>query len=237
MKAIILNSGIGIRMSPFTDKTPKCLAKLNGETILGHEIECLLAYGIKNIIITVGPFEEKIKKFIRTNFQKLNVTYIKNQYYKTTNYIYSMWLTRSLIDDDILLLHGDMVFWEKILGNLLNGKYNNCVLVNKQIKPPEKDFKGEIVNNCIKRIGVNVSGENAFFLAPVYKFSKDDFKLWLNEIEKFVQEGKTNVYAEEAFNNISSIIKLHPVYFSNKLCMEIDNFDDLEIARKFFKRK
>ena len=90
-------------------------------------------------------------------------------------------------------------------------------------------------NNLIKEIGVNVFGKDAFFLAPVYKFSKDDFIMFLKEIELFVKKVNISVYAENAFNNISNKIKLYPVYYGDEFCMEIDNFEDLEIARKFFK--
>lgn len=237
MKAIILNSGVGIRFRPFTNKNPKCLAKLNGKTILEHELENLSHYGIKNIIITIGPFEEKIKNLVKDKFPQLNVTYVKNPKYDSTNYIYSMWLTKHLIDEDILLLHGDVVFEKKLLGRLLDEKYSTCVLINNKIEPPKKDFKGKVKDNLIKEIGVNVFGENAFFLAPIYKFSKNDFNLWLEEIEKFVKKGNVNVYAEEAFNNIHNQIKLHTIYFGDEFCMEIDDFDDLEIAREFSRKK
>jgi phosphoenolpyruvate phosphomutase len=235
MKAIILNSGVGKRLNPLTDENPKCLTKLNGKTILGHEVENILHYGIKDFIITVGPFEEKIKKFMAENFPKANVTYVKNPDYSSTNAIYSLWLTRHLIDDDILIMHGDMVFDRRLLGNLLNENYTNCALVNNKIEPPKKDFKGKIENGIVKMISANISGKNAFFLAPIYKFSKDGFNLWLNEIDKFVKDGNVKVYGEDAFNNIPDKIKLYPVYFSDEFCMEIDDFDDLEIARNFFR--
>ena len=236
MKAIILNSGIGKRMRPFTNENPKCLIKLNEKTILEHEIGSLLDCGIKDIIITVGPFKNKIKKFMKHKFPTLTVTYVENQLYNSTNYIYSMWLTKHLIYNDILLLHGDMVFEKTLLRKLLNEKHTNCVLINNKIKPPEKDFKGEIINNHVKKISVNIFGKNAFFLAPIYKFSKRDFKLWLHEIGKFVKKGNINVYAEEALNNIADKINLRPIYFENEFCMEIDNFSDLEIARKYFEK-
>ena len=173
--------------------------------------------------------------FIKKKFPQLKVAYIKNRRYKTTNYIYSMWLARNFIDDDIILLHGDLVFEKKLLGRLLKNKLN-CVLLNNNVKPPEKDFKGRVRNNIINKIGVNVSGKNAFFLAPIYKFSKSSFILWLDEIEIFINNGKYNLYAEEAFNSISGEIKLHPVYFRNEICLEIDNFDDLRNARQLFKK-
>jgi len=234
MKALILNSGMGKRLRPFTLENPKCFAKLNGKVILEHQIENLLYYGIKDIIITVGPFEEKIKKLMKDNFPVVNVTYVKNLKYESTNAIYSMWLVKDFIDDDILLMHGDMVFERALLGRLLNSKGKNCVLVNNIIKEI-KDFKCRIQNNFVKEIGIEVSGENTFFLPPIYKFIRNDFMLWMEEIGKFIKEGNVNVYGETAFNNISEKLKLYPVYYGEEFCMEIDTFDDLAIAQKFFK--
>ena len=55
-------------------------------------------------------------------------------------------------------------------------------------------------------------------------------------MDKFVKMGNVNVYGEEAYNNIYGKIKLHPVYYSEEFCMEIDNFEDLNIARKFLSK-
>ena len=65
-----------------------------------------------------------------------------------------------------------MLFDKKLLEKLIDEKYTNCVLVNKEIKAPEKDFKAVIKNNRVVKIGVEFSGENAFFSAPLYKFSR-----------------------------------------------------------------
>jgi len=234
MKALILNSGIGKRLSPFTQKNPKCFAKLNGKNILEHEIENIMNYDIKDIIITTGPFEEKIKEFMKNKFPKLNVNYVKNPKFESTNAIYSMWLVNDFIDDDILYMHGDMVFDKELLGRLLNLDNKSCVLVNNKIEPPDKDFKGNIDEGFVKKIGVDISGDNTYFLPPIYKFIKSDFMIWMKEIERFVKEGNVNVYGEDAFNNISERFKLFPVYYGDEFCMEIDNFDDLEIAQKYF---
>lgn len=234
MKAVLLNSGIGKRMRPFTYDNPKCLAKINADTILEHEIKNLLHYGIWEIIITMGPFEEKIRDLVKKRFPEVNAVYIMSDKPDSTNYIYSMWLARDLLNDDLILMHGDMVFEKDLLGRLINSEHKNCVLVNNKIKVPEKDFKGRIKEGIVKEIGVNVFGQDAFFLAPVYKLSKNSITKWMQEIEKFVQRGELTVYAENAFNNISGTIKLYPLYYQEDFCMEIDNFEDLETAREFF---
>ena len=178
----------------------------------------------------------KIKEYVKEKYPDLEVSYVNNPKYETTNYIYSMWLTKGLIDDDIILLHGDLVFEEKLLEKLINAECENCVLVNRKIKPPEKDFKAVIENNRVVKIGVEFSGENAFFSAPLYKFSKSDFLCWLDEIEKFIEKGEVKSYAEDAFNKISDKIVLRPLYFDDEVCMEIDTMEDLEIARNKYGR-
>lgn len=235
MKALILNSGRGERLRPLTEDKPKALIKIGDKTILEYQIDNLIECGIRNIIITTGPFEDKIKKHVKEKYHDLNVSYLNNPRYETTNYIYSMWLTKELIDDDIILLHGDLLFEEKLLERLINEKNANCVLVNRKIKAPEKDFKAVIENNRVVKIGVEFFGENAFSSAPLYKFSQSDFLCWLDEIEKFIEKDELKSYAEDAFNKISDKIVLRPLYFDDELCMEIDTIEDLEIARKIFK--
>lgn len=236
MKAIILNSGIGKRLHPFTNLNPKCLIKLNGKTILGHEIENLLYYRIKDIIITVGPFSEKIKGFVKNNFPQVNATYVNNPKYESTNSIYSMWLVKDFVDDDVIFMHGDMVFNRELVGKLLKSERKNLVLVDNKIKDT-KDFKCKIKNSVIKEIGAKVSGEDTFFLAPIYKLSKNDFKIWLHEIGKNIEKGSDALYGEDVIKNIYEKIKLYPIYIDDEFCMEIDDFNDLKIARKFFLKR
>ncbi len=229
MKALILASGAGKRLRPLTDRVPKPLIKIGDKTLLDYQVESLIKHGIEGVIITTGPFKEKLEEHVRSNY-RIKVWFVNNPRYETTNYIYSLWLTKNLIDSDVLLLHGDLVFDDVLIWKLIRAK-DNRVLVNRKIKPPEKDFKTLIENNRIIKIGVELSGPNAYFCAPMYKFSKADFLRWLAEIDDFIMQGKINCYAEDAFNKISNEIVLRPLYFE-EFCMEIDTMDDLEKARR-----
>lgn len=181
MKALILNSGIGERLRPLTEDKPKALIEVGGKPLLGHQLDNLVECNIRNIIITTGPFENKIKIYVEKEYPDVNVSYVNNPKYDTTNYIYSMWLTKKITDDNIILLHGDLLFDEKLLNNLINEKYENCVLVNRKIKAPKKDFKAVIKNNRVIKIGVEFSGENAFFLRPYTNFQSRVFCVGLKK--------------------------------------------------------
>jgi len=229
MKALILASGAGKRLRPLTNRIPKPLIKIGDKTLLDYQVESLIKHGIEGVIITTGPFKEKLEEHVQSNY-RIKVWFVNNPRYETTNYIYSLWLTKNLIDSDVLLLHGDLLFDDVLIGRLTGAK-DNRVLVNRKIKPPEKDFKTLIENNRIIKIGVELSGPKAYFCAPMYKFSKADFLRWLAEIDDFIMQGKINCYAEDAFNKISNEIVLRPLYFE-EFCMEIDTMDDLEKARR-----
>jgi len=234
MKAIILASGIGKRLQPLTNDKPKPLIKLVDKTILEHQLDILEKCKIKNVIITTGPFEEQIKMFLKDKYSYFTFSFVQNPQYDTTNYIYSLWLTKDLIDDDIVLIHGDLVFNEKILKKMINTN-GNLVSVNKKIEVPEKDFKAVIRNGRVIKIGVDFFGKNTFFSLPLYKFCQKDFLIWMHEMEKEIRTGNLNIYAEDAFNKISDKIMLKPLYFDEEFCMEIDTIEDLKYARQKLK--
>ena len=119
MKAIILSSGIGKRLRPLTNKIPKSLIKLNGKTIIELQIDNLLKNDIKNIIVTTGPYENIMINHLKERYEDINFIFVNNPKYDSTNYIYSLWLTKDYIDDDILLLHGDLLFDEKLIKKLI----------------------------------------------------------------------------------------------------------------------
>src|SRR3989304_3683070 len=108
MKSVILAAGISARLRPLTDHIPKCLLKIGDKTILERTLDNLLAYHLNDIAIVTGYLEEQIKNFVARYYPQLNVTYIRNNKYDTTNNIYSLWMTKDLvINNDMLLMNSD----------------------------------------------------------------------------------------------------------------------------------
>ena len=183
MKALIMNAGIGKRMKDLTRDKPKCLIEIaDGQTILGRQLEMLATNNVNDIIMTTGYCEDKIKNYVKENFPRMKVDSVYNPKYDSTNCIYSVFLTKNLIDDDILFMAGDLVFEENVLRKILDYQGQNGVLINDKVKPPEKDFKARIKDGVVNEIGIDVFGQNCFFSLPIYKISKQDFLLWTQEM-------------------------------------------------------
>ena len=98
MKALILNSGMGTRMAPLTDRQPKCLTELSpGTTILGRQLQMLAAVGIAEAVITTGPFPGVLEEYCTQLKLPLQYTFVSNPDYRTTNYIYSIYLAQETL--------------------------------------------------------------------------------------------------------------------------------------------
>ncbi len=61
-QAVILASGEGVKMRPFTYEIPKPLIPVNGRPLLEYTIELLRQHEIKNIIITISHLGDLIKQ-------------------------------------------------------------------------------------------------------------------------------------------------------------------------------
>jgi phosphoenolpyruvate phosphomutase len=238
MKVIILNAGIGKRLGALTKSKPKCLVKINdNDTILDYQLKIILKQKLKNMLILTGPFEDQIRNHIKINYPSLNVQYIQNPIYDKTNYIYTLYLVRNIIKEDVILIHGDLIFSDVILNDIINFKEKNCVLVNKEIPPPKKDFKALIIDKRVVKIGVDVSGPKSAFLAPLYKLTDQFFRSWLDQISAFINDNKVNCYAEDALNEILNQLNLKPFYINDLSCKEIDDFEDLNYIKKIILEK
>ena len=141
MKALIYNSGLGKRMGELTNDKPKSMVELkNGETIFHRQLRLLRECGIKDVVVTTGPFKEKIESVTKAKeFSDMNFTLVENEIYDKTNYIYSMYKASEYLNDDFILLHGDLVFNESLLFKVVYSGKQDIVTINRTKELPEKD--------------------------------------------------------------------------------------------------
>ena len=226
MKAVIFNSGLGNRMGDFTKNNHKSMARLkDGETIFHRQIRLLEAEGITEFVITTGPFEEQLKAEA-ADFPHLSFTFVRNEIYDKTNYIYSMFLAREYLNDDLLFFHGDLVFNRKLLHDVLACADENTATVNFTKALPEKDFKGRVRDGKVLEVSIHIFDEDCFAFQPFYKMSKATASAWIGKVVEFIHKGEDKCYAENALNEIFAALNVRAFNYENYFIDEIDNLDD-----------
>ena len=231
MKVLILNSGMGSRMGVLTSEHPKCMTEIsNKDTILSRQLKMIAESGLTEVVITTGLFDSVLVNYCQSLELPLTYTFVKNELYKETNYIYSIYCAREYLDDDILLMHGDLVFESAVLDSVVNHE-ESCMAVSSTLPLPEKDFKAVIHNGYISKIGIEFFNE-AVAAQPLYKIEKHDWKVWLSNIVAFCESDRVECYAENAFNEVSERCLIKALDVENKLCSEIDSPEDLAVVSK-----
>ena len=229
MKALILNSGLGSRMGVLTSEHPKCMTEISSrETILSRQLHQLSEAGITDVVITTGYYDGVLVNYCNSLDLPLDFTFVKNPIYDQTNYIYSIYCAREYLDDDIILMHGDLVFENSVFDQVMASD-SSCMTVSSTLPLPDKDFKAQVKHGKVMKVGVDIFDE-AMEAQALYKLRKGDWKVWLNKIIEFCENDNRKVYAENALNELNGAANIIALDVQDLLCAEIDNPEDLAVV-------
>lgn len=245
MQAIMLAAGKGSRLGKYTKNNTKCMLDVHGETLLERTIDALLEAGIKNFILVLGYKKDNVKKFIKEKEldKKINITYVDNDVYDTTNNIYSLYLAKDyLIQDDTILLESDLIYDKSIIKKLVNSKYESAALIAKY----EEWMDGTVVklnddntiNSFVERKDFNYDDVDSYYkTVNIYKFSKDfSERFYLPFLESYIKAYGNNDYYELVLKVISELkdTNLYGLPLTNELWYEIDDCQDYDIVKAMF---
>ena len=227
MKALILNSGIGHRMGVLTSEQPKCMTEISThETILSRQLTLLADAGVREVIMTTGYYDKVLMRYCQSLELPVHITFVNNPLYAETNYIYSIYCARNeLRGDDIVLMHGDLVFEAGVLEDILASE-QSCMKVSSTLPLPEKDFKAVVCDGRVEKVGVEFF-DNAMEAQALYHLKREDWTLWFEKICEYCENGNRKCYAEKAFNEISDQCAIYAYDVRDRLCAEIDTPEDL----------
>ena len=245
MQAIMLAAGKGSRLGKYTKNNTKCMLDVHGETLLERTIDALLEAGIKDFILVLGYKKDNVKKFIKEKEldKKINITYVDNDVYDTTNNIYSLYLAKDyLIKDDTILLESDLIYDKSIIKNLVNSEYESAALIAKY----EEWMDGTVVklnddntiNSFVERKDFNYDDvDNYYKTVNIYKFSKEfSERFYLPFLESYIKAYGNNDYYELVLKVISKLkdTNLYGLPLTNELWYEIDDCQDYDIVKAMF---
>jgi choline kinase len=133
MKAIILAAGVGKRLWQITQHRPKCLIEIGGRTLLHRYLTSLRGLGIHRADIVVGYRQEMIREAVATNSCGVRVNFLVNEQFHRGS-ISSLWIARTALDDDALVMDADVLFHQDILRRLVESPNENALLMDETVK-------------------------------------------------------------------------------------------------------
>ncbi len=234
MKALIFNAGRGSRLGELTAHCPKGLVPLiHGDTLFSRQLRLLAAVGIHDVVLTTGYLGEQFREAVQAQDELgLRFQFADNPDYATSNSVLSMERAAHLLqDDDFIVLHGDVVFDEVLLTQLVAAPAANMAAVDATPPINEKDFKGRLCDGRVVDIAVDIHGKDCVNLMPLFKFSREAMAMWLEQVHAACTAGRTDIYAETALRPVLAEMNLQPLSYAGHLLMEVDTREELAYAR------
>ena len=105
--AVIMAGGIGARLKPLTNNTPKPLLKIGGKEIISYNFDRLLQYGINQQYVAVNYLADQIIDYCENYDEDINFTIIKETNFLGTAGALS--LIDDFLNDTILLMNSDIL--------------------------------------------------------------------------------------------------------------------------------
>ncbi len=112
MIGMVLAAGAGRRLRPDTDRLPKALLPVDGETtILDIALRNLAAAGLTEIVVVVGYAADRVADRVPAMERAFGVSIdlVHNGRAEEWNNAYSLWLAREHFGHGVLLVNGDTV--------------------------------------------------------------------------------------------------------------------------------
>ena len=160
--AILLSAGQGSRLLPLTAERPKCLIEFSGRSLIAWQVEMLARGGVKRIDVVTGFMADRVEEHLaQIDDPRVEIVCHFNPFFKVADNLGSCWIVRERMAGDFLILNGDTLISEDIVGRVQQGS-DWPIAVTVDVKPAYdsddmKVSRGE--NGRLARIGKTLSAE------------------------------------------------------------------------------
>jgi len=104
--AVLMAGGKGERLRPLTEKTPKPLLPVGGKAIIDHNIDRLIANGVKHINVTVNYLGEQLEEHFVEPRGEIKIQTVREPKFLGT--IGSIKFVKKFYNDTVLVMNSDL---------------------------------------------------------------------------------------------------------------------------------
>lgn len=231
MKAVILAAGVGKRLWQITQHRPKCLIEIGGQTLLRRYLTALASVGIRRADIVVGYKQEMIRAAVASDACGVNVNFLVNEQFHRGS-ISSLWIARTALDDDVIVMDADVLFHREILRRLVQSPYENALLMDETVRQTGEECMVVVAGGRVIALTKKMpehydyAGEGVGFL----RVRHADTPHVVASLRSYVDKGAWNMEYEDALLQFFQDVKVGHEKIGGLPWTEIDFVEDIRRA-------
>jgi len=215
---------MGTRLREMHPELPKGLLELDGCSLIQRSLENLSARGIAQIVLVTGYRADAYQAFLTTHFPTVKT--IHNPDFARTGSMHSLFLARTAVAGDFLLLESDLLYEPRALDELLRQPAADFILVSGATRQGDEVYAYS-ANSAPHRINLltktlQPAREPAGEFVGISRLTAGFFAAMCRHYETQIAF-PSNYHYDDCLSDLSTTLPLNLLKIENLLWGEIDD--------------